>query len=123
MLTIIISIVVPMCVLAFNLFSMRNDFLSSLRNTVLTLALIVIAGLPVGEWETRTVESSARSYSMICVAPCQHNPEHGGVEVRISPLYTSLFASVFTDDDHMVEYCPECYTRTDAIAYYVSTLR
>lgn len=121
MMTVACAILLPTGVFFYCFFSMRKDFLISIRNSFLMLACVTMFSLPVGEFETEYREvSTAETGRCIYVAPCYHYDDGGECAAYVTPLYTSLLEMCFSEEIMMVQYCSECYTRKEAIAYYIA---
>lgn len=121
MLPVIVSVVFPVGVLIYNYISLRKPLQEAVRNGFVMLGLCIMFSLPVGNWETRYVESAEPvESSMVYVTPCDHHTEVGGCPAYITPIYTSVFEMCFSEDEHVIQYCPDCYTRKEAINIYIA---
>lgn len=90
-----------------------------IRNTLLALVMCVLFSMPIGTFDTyeTTVVESEMSSSWY-VAPCDHHSQEGEKMVCVTPSYTTLLELCFNEDETSVCYCPECYTRREALKLY-----
>lgn len=118
---VVVSAVLTVSLFLYNYFRLGIELMESLRNAIIMLALCVVFSLPVGRWETRLVENTEPiTAELIYVMPCDHHIEAGGHATYITPAYTSLFTLCFNEDEHVVQFCPICYTREEAVETYLA---
>jgi hypothetical protein len=122
MLALITVILLPLLVFGYYIFFTRIRVEECFRRALITLGVGIILALPVGQWETHEVKpiDPLQSNEYVYVAPCQHHLEGDTQKVHMTPIYTSLVASVLNDDATEVAYCDKCHTRKEAIKLYIA---
>lgn len=121
MLAIILVAVFSGGVLVYNYWFTVNPIRDVIKNTLLALSFSTMLALPVGEWQTKYIEDTEPiTGKMVYVPSCEHHVEEGGHPTCITPKYTSWLACCLDDEDRVIQYCPECYTRDEAIQMYIA---
>lgn len=120
MITVLVISVICIGVFLINGFYLQNTLSTSIWNTLVMLGVCVMFSLPVGEWETRQVEDASVTSDMIFVTPCDRHTEDGSPTAYITPVYTNLLEMCLSDDEHVIQYNPDCCTRKEAIRMYIA---
>lgn len=117
---ILILCLITVSVFLLNFIKMRKDLTESLRWSLMTLSVCIIFSLPVGKWETWYLEDTEQIQAKkVYVTPCAHHIEKGGQATYMTPAYTSILSMCLNEDEHLVQYCPKCHTREDAVKQYI----
>lgn len=121
MITKLLFVALPLLCFLHTLIVSRETLHAALRNGFVMLGVVFMFALPVGEWQTEYIEDTEPiNGTFIYVPSCEHHVEDGGHPTYRTPKYTSLLACCFDEEDIVLQYCAECYTREEAIKLYIA---
>lgn len=120
---ILLMVIFSVVLTGYTLYS-TGDMYTAIRRGLTSIAVFIVLAVPVGEWETVDYSSSYNLESGgFYVVPSEYSVEDYGDTYRITPIYTSLLSSCFSEEEVRICYSTLSCTRKEAIHQYIAHAR